>query len=446
LSPAAKAVLSWGFLGASAIAVLVAAFVLPEGFLRQTEGPTASPAAAAARPADGSTPDVEEDESPADVPGAGAVEITDDGETDGLDALAVDEGTEAPEAVPVELPSGRILVVPPGQRRVIQHVVVPIESLDQIAHRYGVRPDSLRIQNGLKPETQSVKNGSTLRVKAKKVPPTRVLYRYVVQPGDSWWKIGTRFGVDSVELRAANGDPTDRYRLRVGQTLEMWLDPVLFEWIAVEERPDDPTAIRPGAASVGTPQNGRLINGVEIPDAPHIHKKYPSSSFGTTHAVTVLMEGLARFHARYRTARPLSLGQMSRRHGGPLQGHLSHQSGRDIDIRLPLRADFPDDFGVRPERVDWTAVWHLVSAFIDTGEILVIFLDYDMQQFVYEAAKSLGSTPEELRTHLQVPGGRMAPGLVRHSPGHEAHIHVRFKCGPHEPECVQSVEGEEVGD
>ena len=31
-------------------------------------------------------------------------------------------------------------------------------------------------------------------------------------------------------------------------------------------------------------------------------------------------------------------------------------------------------------------------------------------------------------------------GLVRHSPGHVAHIHIRMTCGPSEPECVSEAD------
>ena len=52
-------------------------------------------------------------------------------------------------------------------------------------------------------------------------------------------------------------------------------------------------------------------------------------------------------------------------------------------------------------------------------------------------------TPPDMRRFLaglervlQFPRGWGASlGVVRHSPGHEGHIHVRFGCGPAEPQC-----------
>jgi murein endopeptidase len=422
----------------AAVVVVVVGFIVPEDALRPDAATQAELAEAAAKVK--AVPDEAPDPS----------EASDDTSEVPPDPEALDDQVaeavegEAPAPAPVELPSGEIVYVYDDERAFIEHVVAPVETLEQIAFRYDVRPDGLRMWNGLADGVNELKNGTTLRVKPRRIPPPRVRYEYTVQPGDSWWKIGSSFGVDSYDLRAYNWD--GQGRLRVGQRLEMWLDPVIFEWIAVEEDPDDPVAIRPGAASIGPPQGGRLINGVEIPEAPYYTLKYSTASYGTSHAVTYLMEALARFEARYEYERPLRIAAMSRKHGGPLQGHRSHQTGRDLDIRLPLRMEVPEDYSVRPDRVDWEAVWHLVSAFVDTGEVVVIFLDYSMQEHVHTAAKKIRATTDERRRLLQYPQGERGAGLVRHAPGHEAHIHVRFACGPHEPECIQLAKDDDSGD
>jgi murein endopeptidase len=63
-------------------------------------------------------------------------------------------------------------------------------------------------------------------------------------------------------------------------------------------------------------------------------------------------------------------------------------------------------------------------------------LDYACQRRLYQAAQALGVSDELLAATLQYPRGSAASlGKVRHAPGHEGHIHVRFACGPAEPEC-----------
>lgn len=363
-------------------------------------------------------------------------------EDDKLDE-AVAAGFEPPEGLsdkplPV-IPRGVVEV--PADPVWLVHLVVPAETVEQVAFRYGVRPPSVRMWNGLKPNASKLKVNSKLKVRAKRIPPQRVEIEYVVKPGDSWWKIGIRYGVDSKELRRTNYDIAQR--LVVGQSIRVFVDPVVFEWVAAEDDPDNADKVRPGAVGIGPPQAGRLVNGVLLPPSPYYVLRLPPSSYGTTHAIEVFRRGLVRFEARSEYPRPLILGSMSAKHGGPLTGHRSHQSGRDIDIRLPLDTKYPDWFPVEPKRVDWLATWQLISAMAETKQVVAIFLDYALQKELAAAAKASGATDEERSAFIQWPRGAKAHrGLVRHSPGHEGHLHIRFECGDYEIECVTAGEAE----
>jgi LysM repeat protein len=327
-----------------------------------------------------------------------------------------------------------------GPRPWIVHKVAPLETVDQVAHRYGVLPEVLRRWNGLKADANELGNGARLKVKARQIPPRRLQIDYVVQEGDTWWSIATRYGVDSQELRAANWE-TPR-KLVVGETLSLWIDPVVFHWLG-EAAYDGGTAgiplVRRGAVGIGPPQQGRLVNGVQIPAGPGYARKMLPSSYGTTHAVLQLTTALHAFHETAGYEGELLLGSMSRRHGGPIEGHVSHQTGRDVDVRLPLLADVPTWFPLKPWRVDWAALWHLLRALDATGHVQIVFLDYSMQKNLYKVATDLGVEEDERRRMLQWPRGEKAHlGVVRHSPGHEQHIHVRFDCGAYETECVMT--------
>ena len=327
-----------------------------------------------------------------------------------------------------------------GTRDWIVHTVVGRETIDQIAYRYGVKPRSLRLWNGIDGASERAKKGARLRVKPRKIPPPRVELQYVVRPGDSWASIGIRYGVDSNELRALNR--TEDAQLQIAQVLDIWVDPVVFHWVATED--DDPTKVRPGAVGVGPPQSGWLVNGVQLPENDFYRLRLPSSSYGTTFAVEAVLRGVVLFEARADYERPLTFGSMSWRHGGPLTGHVSHQTGRDLDIALPLQLKFQPGVPITPERVDWEVTWKLVTAMLDTKDVVVVFLDYDLQEHLYKAAARLGVSDEERKRYLQYPRGAQAPGLVRHSPGHDAHVHVRFACGPYEMECADSSLGQDA--
>lgn len=384
------------------------------------------------------------------------------GESGGLEEAALDEAipvygapdTPDPESVLDELPAegegdrralarvdvgdGSVQTVD-GEKDWLVHRVVPMETVDQIAHRYGVRVDSLRMWNGIKPETVKLKEGTRIKLHPRKIPPPRRKYEYWVQPGDSWWSIGTTFGVDSRDLRAANWSTPQRPQ--VGTTVDVWIDPVVYLWVSGETDSHVPDGVRLGAVGIGPPQNGRLVNGVQLPPHEAYTLKLPPTAYGTTHAVAHVVHAMDEFQRRSKYRRKLMMGSMSGKHGGHLTPHVSHQTGRDLDIRLPLLEDVQEFAPVTPSRVDWVALWHLVESFDVTGQVVIIFLDYEMQERLYRAAAALEVDEQRRKEVLQWPRGNKANlGLVRHSPGHEGHIHVRMTCGPNEPECVSEAD------
>lgn len=318
----------------------------------------------------------------------------------------------------------------------IVHRVAPRETLIQIASRYRVDHGKIRAWNGLGRRTP-IRAGQRLKILARRQAPERQELRYRVQEGDTWRSIARAHGVDPIDLRAINR-ARDGRPLAVGQELEIWIDPVLFAAIQADAPASALQASIPaGGFSVGTPNAGRLVNGVRIPEGDDYALLYPGSAWGTTYAVRSLVEVLSgwREATGYRGA--LTIGAMSRQRGRPIGGHLSHQSGRDVDIRLPLREGLADTLDPIPRRVAWDAVWALVLAFEASGAVDRVFLDYRLQKRIYKAAKEAGADRAALRRLIQFPRGSGAPrGLVRHSPGHDIHLHVRFRCAPHELECA----------
>ena len=353
-------------------------------------------------------------------------------------AVEPKEPVKVPANEPLELELVDVEFVE-GDRPWVLHKLAPFETVDQVAYRHDVKPTTVRTWNGLGPDVQKLKPGSRLKLKARRVPPPRQKFKYTVQPGDTWWSIAVAYAIDSKVLRASNWQAPKH--LTVGEELNLWVDPAVYNWVQTD-RPaiDDEdllSNIRRGAVSIGPPSDGRLVNGVQIPPGEGWQRKRIPSSYGTTHAITHLVAALQEFHRSSGYERDLLLGSMSRRHGGKLEGHTSHQSGRDIDIRLPLSTEHPPWFPIKPWRVDYEALWALVSALADTGEVSIIFLDYELQKALHKAAADMGVDKSVRRRMIQWPRGNAAfSGMIRHESGHDAHIHVRFRCGPHETECV----------
>ncbi len=361
-----------------------------------------------------------------------------DDEIERAPAIAPTEEVKIPANPPLELDDVEIEVVE-GSRAWVVHRMAPFETVDQVAHRYDVLPKTVRTWNGLADDVEKLGQGARIKLKARRVPPVRKRVEYTVQPGDTWWSIAVAHGVDSKALRASNWNVPRR--LTVGDVLKLWIDPAVYHWVQTD-RPgiDDEDLLsnmRRGAVGIGPPWSGRLINGVQIPGGEGWRRKMLPSSYGTTHAVIHLVSALQEFHQTSGYERDLLLGSMSRRHGGPLEGHRSHQSGRDLDIRLPLSTEHPPWYPIKPWRVDYEALWKLIMALSDTGEVGIIFLDYELQKTLHQQAVKMEVEESVRRRIIQWPRGQAAhSGLVRHSSGHADHIHVRFRCGPLETECV----------
>ncbi len=322
----------------------------------------------------------------------------------------------------------------PVPRRWIRHKVAPRETIAEIAFRHGVEPWEVRGWNGLGDDVERVRRGLRLRIRAARIPPARAEVEYTIAQGDSWASIARAHGVTPSDLRSYNWPY--RGKMKPGNVLTVFADPIVRDWVAAT--PSAGERVRRGAVGIGAPDMGVLLAGVQIPEGEGYRLRMPQTSYGTSYAVSELLRGLDDFRTRTPWQGQLALGSMSGPHGGPVGHHKSHQTGRDIDIRLPRREGVSRYADLRARRVDWAAAWAFVQAFaaLDTQ---VIFLDYKRQKHLYRAAQAAGAEDDELTSLLQYPRGAYARrGLVRHYPGHDKHFHVRFSCGPCEVACASA--------
>lgn len=88
------------------------------------------------------------------------------------------------------------------------------DSLYLIGRRFGISAEALAAANGLS-LSNPIYPGQVLRIPAAKPSNT-----YVVQPGDSLYTIGRRFGVSAEAIAAANGIPAGGY-IYPGQSLRI---------------------------------------------------------------------------------------------------------------------------------------------------------------------------------------------------------------------------------
>jgi penicillin-insensitive murein endopeptidase len=191
------------------------------------------------------------------------------------------------------------------------------------------------------------------------------------------------------------------------------------------------------ADSVGEPWNGALFGGEAMPTGEGYEIRRPARSYGAPHVVAHLRDVIAQVRALYPNVHTLAIGDLSSKSGGKLAGHLSHQSGLDVDVGLYFKhmpAGYPDSFAPVSDDLDLEATWALLTALARTADlddgVHIIFFDYEAQGRLYKWAKAHGTPAEDLDFLLQYPRGKDATeGLVRHWPHHNDHFHVRFK--PH---------------
>jgi LysM repeat protein len=351
-----------------------------------------------------------------------------------------DTGAAGELAAGVENPEepGKVEAPAPPERRWITHKVVPRETLDTIAMRYGVSRDSLVAWNKRKlGGKQWIYAGQELKVHARLLPPPREKITYVVLSGDTWTKIADRFGVPTGHLRDWN--PKVPKKFKAGAKLKVYTDPKAPPPAAAGGAGGGKGAlpefhVRAGGYEVGRPNRGHLVNGVQLPASEMVRILDPDKVWGTTHTIQHLLEAIAAFRRDSGYDKPLTISSISLKKGGRFGPHSSHRTGRDVDVRLPRKAAAPK--GEAPSSIDWMHTWKLVEALVATGEVEYIFVSWSRQKYLYRAAQSDGATKAELEKLVQWPRKSSTnKGVVRHADGHTVHLHVRFKCTPGNSRC-----------
>ena len=333
----------------------------------------------------------------------------------------------------------------------IRHVVGPRETKAWLSARYDFPEERLREWNpknlaGKRGRKRYLPRGKQLRLRARRIPPPRHPVEYVAEVGDTWESVAVDHRVDVRDLKAINGalkeDSLDL--LALGRKIEVWVDPGIAWTVFREPGPAiDPAwfDVPQGALSDGHPNRGKITGEpCQLPLIPELYtRRFDRIAHGSSYAIELMVRAFAQFRHDTGYSGEIYVGSISRPHGRRFPPHRSHQSGRDVDIRLPLLPWF-DTMSLGPpppEQVDWRALWGLIDAFLATGQVSMIFLEHDLQRPLYYAAMSMGVSAAELDEIITWPlrQGTKGKKIIRHSKGHDGHIHVRLKCGPDEPRC-----------
>lgn len=194
--------------------------------------------------------------------------------------------------------------------------------------------------------------------------------------------------------------------------------------------------------SVGSPTDGKLLNGVHLDGAPYlrIYPVYKATDvcWGTDTLVGLVDRAAKSVRKQFPDA-VLSVGQLSKNGGGEVDRHASHESGRDADVGFyaksslgkPLLADHMVAFigdGTAPSwpgaHFDDARNWALVSAILADPHARVthLFVATPIRERLLAYATKIGASPairSKAAEILAQPHGSLP---------HDDHFHVRIAC------------------
>jgi penicillin-insensitive murein endopeptidase len=91
-----------------------------------------------------------------------------------------------------------------------------------------------------------------------------------------------------------------------------------------------------GPMSIGRAHGGVLVAGVRMPEGTNWEVMHPGLAWGTRETVDALAHGIDAVAARFPDTPRAFVGDLSAKSGGHLHPHVSHQSGRDVDVSYYL--------------------------------------------------------------------------------------------------------------
>lgn len=296
------------------------------------------------------------------------------------------------------------------------HEVVPGEWLAEIASRYGVRQrDIQRLNAKLRGNPDYLRPGQRLRVCPDIAPRTRERIHHDVRSGETIASIAARYDVSPQQLiRFQQGRLKNPDELSIGQRLVVWQDGGIVEGFADE---DDEAG-------------GALPNGIQLPPGRHYEVKSSNLAWGTPATIRLIQAAVSKYERRIRGP-VVHIGDISRKGGGRFPPHKSHRTGQDVDVGYVVNGgDYSNSHFVRATKsnLDAKHTWALLNAFLDTDHVRYVFMDYNIQGWLYDYAKKRGVSQRTLDELFQYPRGkRRAYGIIRDDPGHDDHFHVRFQ-------------------
>jgi hypothetical protein len=180
-----------------------------------------------------------------------------------------------------------------------------------------------------------------------------------------------------------------------------------------------------GSISVGHPASGFLVNGVAMPESKEWVITAPQHRWGTQETVDALAHCIKKVHRAFPQSPPVMLGSISAQKGGKIPPHNTHRTGRDADVYFFRKPGANWIKAAKRDDIDLPRTWALLRCFITDTDLDHVLIDRHVQPWLKEYALK-SKEPAAWVQSLFSATTAHASTAVRHAPGHEAHMHVRF--------------------
>jgi penicillin-insensitive murein endopeptidase len=251
--------------------------------------------------------------------------------------------------------------------------------------------------------------------------------------------------VASDVVRAVDAAPPKKGKRNKGATR-----PAVFEQKPKHELPKR-------SESVGHPNEGKLVGGIRVDTSLPYVRAMPNAAKGDVlwglPSLVLAVEEAARTVAKKHPGAVLAVGDLSRKTGGEVDRHNSHESGRDVDLGFYLtdkkgKPAHPKEFvkvdetlaaGAKGVHFDVEKNWLLVQSLLADRKARVshIFVASPLRHALLAYARPRVSRALLTRAQLVL----MQP---TEAAAHDDHMHVRVSC-PKSADCEEYAKGAPMG-
>ncbi len=203
--------------------------------------------------------------------------------------------------------------------------------------------------------------------------------------------------------------------------------------------------------SIGSPTEGKLIGGSRLEEGPYLRLLPVYAADDARWGLGSLIALVDRSAHAVRRQFPdavLSVGQLSRRGGGDIERHASHESGRDADLSFyirsqtshPLYSDHMVAFRGDGTAPSWPGAffddarnWSLISSIVQDphARVTYIFVAAPLRARLLAYAAHIGAPPAVRSKAAEL---MVQP---RGSLPHDDHFHVRIACPSGMIGCIE---------